>query len=100
MKLLMQYKNITQGVLLNKAVLIELMSGRKYDVISQYSNCTRGRICVLWISETKSVIETPFCYRNQYEKDPHSYNTITFGDRYSVIKRVIIITADNVAQKL
>jgi hypothetical protein len=34
-KLLKEYKDVTQKVLFGNAVLAALMSGRKYDVISQ-----------------------------------------------------------------
>jgi hypothetical protein len=34
-KLLTEYEDVTQNVLLGNAVLLALMSGRKYDVIPQ-----------------------------------------------------------------
>jgi hypothetical protein len=40
-KLLTQYENVTQEVLLGNAVLTALMPGRKYDVIIQNDDCLR-----------------------------------------------------------
>jgi hypothetical protein len=40
-KLLKEYKNVTQEVLFGNAVLAALMSGTKYDVIAQNGGCSR-----------------------------------------------------------
>jgi hypothetical protein len=40
-KLVTMYINVTQEVLFGNAVFAALMSGRKYDVISQNSDCSR-----------------------------------------------------------
>jgi hypothetical protein len=39
-KLLMEYESVTQKVLLGNIVLAAPMSGRKYDVITQNSDCS------------------------------------------------------------
>jgi hypothetical protein len=38
-KLLTEYEYVTQKVLFGNAVLAAMMSGRKYDVITQNGNC-------------------------------------------------------------
>jgi hypothetical protein len=40
-KLLIEYKNVTQRELLGDAILAKLMSGRKYDAILQNGDCSR-----------------------------------------------------------
>jgi hypothetical protein len=40
-KLLTEYESVTQKVLFGSAVLAELMSGRKYDVIPENGDCSR-----------------------------------------------------------
>jgi hypothetical protein len=72
-KLLTEYKIITQQVLFDNATLAAFMHGRKYDAIPQNSDCS---ICVLWFMEANSVIKTQRRYRTQYGKDPPSNNAI------------------------
>jgi hypothetical protein len=40
-KLLTEYEDVTQNVLFGNAVLAALMSGKKYDVITQNGDCSR-----------------------------------------------------------
>jgi hypothetical protein len=40
-KLLTEYESVTQKVSFGNAVLVALMSGRKYDVIPQNDDCSR-----------------------------------------------------------
>jgi hypothetical protein len=75
-KLITEYENVTQEVLFGNAVLAALISGRKYDVISQNGECSRESNVLTWFFETKSVIKTQRCYRNQYGKYPPSDNAI------------------------
>jgi hypothetical protein len=67
-KLLTEYESVTQRLLLGNAAVAALMSGRKYDVISQNG--------VLWFFKTKPVIKTQRRYRTQYGRDPPSDNAI------------------------
>jgi hypothetical protein len=40
-KLLMEYESVTQKVLFGKAILAALLSGRKYVVVPQNTDCSR-----------------------------------------------------------
>jgi heterodisulfide reductase subunit C len=68
-KLLTEYESVIQKVLFGNAVLVALMSWRKYDVIPQNGDCSRE-------SNMKSVIKTRRRYRTQYGNDPPSDNAI------------------------
>jgi formylmethanofuran dehydrogenase subunit A len=57
MKLLTEYENVAQKVLFNNAILAALMSGRKYDVISQNGDCSRESNVRTLFFETKSAIK-------------------------------------------
>jgi hypothetical protein len=51
LKLLTEYKVVTQKVLFGNAILAALMSERKYDAIPQNGNCSRKSQCAyicLW----------------------------------------------------
>jgi hypothetical protein len=86
-KLLGEYESVTQKVLFGNAVLAALISRGKYDVIPQNDDCSRERMCILWLFETKTIIKTQRPYGTQYGKDPPSDNAVTFGDAYSVMKQ-------------
>jgi hypothetical protein len=57
-KLLTEYESITQKVLFGKAVLAALLSGRKYDIITQNGDGSRESNVRNLVSETKFVIKT------------------------------------------
>jgi hypothetical protein len=66
-KLLTEYESVTQEVLLSNAVLTALMSGRKYDVITQRQLFKRKQ-CAYFGFRNISVIKMQLCYRTQYGK--------------------------------
>jgi hypothetical protein len=72
----MKYENIAQRVLFGKIVLAALMSGRKYDVISQNGVCSKKVVCLLRIFKTKSIIKLQRRYRTQRGQVPPSDNAI------------------------
>jgi hypothetical protein len=72
----MEYERVTHKVLFGNAVLAALMSGRKYDVITQNGDCSRQSKCAVLVFETKSVFKTQLRYRTQYGKAPPSDNAI------------------------
>jgi hypothetical protein len=88
----MEYESATQTVLFGKAVLAALMTGRKYDVISQNGDCSREAMCVLRFVKTKSVIKRQRRYKTQYGEAPPSDNAIRrwlkqFQETCSVLHR-------------
>jgi hypothetical protein len=72
----MEYERVTQKVLFGNYVLAELMSGRKYDAISQNADPSRESNGRSFFFETKSVIKMQRRYRTQYGKAPPSDNAI------------------------
>jgi hypothetical protein len=65
-KMLKEYKSVTQRFLSGNAVLAALMSGIKYEVIPKNDDCTKESNMRTSYFETKSVIEIQRHYRNQY----------------------------------
>jgi hypothetical protein len=68
-------ESIFQKLLFGSAVLITLMSGRKY-VMPQYGDCSGESSVVTLVFETKSDIKMQHLYRTQYGEDPLSDNAI------------------------
>jgi hypothetical protein len=75
-KLLTEYENVTQKVLFGNAVLAALVSGRKYDVITQNGDCSRESNVRTFVFRKRSVIKMQRRYRTEYGIDPPSDNAI------------------------
>jgi transposase len=76
-KLLTEYESVTQEVVFGNTVLVALISGMKYDVITQNFGCSRERQCAYFrFFETKTVIKTQRRYRTQNWIDPPSENAV------------------------
>jgi hypothetical protein len=72
-KLLTEYKIVTQKVCLITLYSPHCYLGEKYDVIPQNGDSSRESN-PLWFFKTKSVIKKQRRYRTQYGKDPPSDN--------------------------
>jgi hypothetical protein len=68
----MEYGNLTENVLFRNAVLASLMSGRKYDDITQKGDCSRETNVRNLVLRNKMQSR----YRTQYGKDPPSDNAV------------------------
>jgi hypothetical protein len=75
-QLLMEYENVSQKVYL--ATLHSPHSCLVENMTSYFKMAAvqEKALCVLWFSETKSVIKTQHRYRTQYGKDSPSDNAV------------------------
>jgi hypothetical protein len=75
-KLLTVYESVTQEVLFDNAVLAALLPGTNMTPYLKMATVQEKAMCILWFSETKSLITTQLRYTTQYGKDPPSENAI------------------------
>jgi hypothetical protein len=73
-ELLKEYERVTQKDLFGNAISAALVSGRKYDVITQNCDCSRESNVRSLVFQNKSVIKMQRRYRTEYGEDPPSHN--------------------------
>jgi hypothetical protein len=91
-KLFTEHESVTQKGLVGNAMLAALMSGRKYDAISQNGDCWRESDVHTSVFLKKSVLRTQRRYRTQHGKAPPPDKAIRrwvkqFQETGSVLRR-------------